>query len=63
MAALERFYFVLFCFNLLCFIVLYSIFYFKNGVPAGDIEASASGGWVESVCMLRARWEAFGAEA
>jgi hypothetical protein len=47
-AALERFYFVfvLVLFILLSFIVLilYSIFYFKNGVPAGGIEASASGG-------------------
>jgi hypothetical protein len=59
-AALERFYFVFVfvfvSFILLCFIVLilYSICYFKNGVPAGGIEASASGGgWSPCACCER----------
>lgn len=49
-AALERFYFVFVLVLVLCILlsfivlILYSIFYFKNGVPAGGIEASASGG-------------------
>jgi hypothetical protein len=59
-AALKRLYFVFVLvfvlFILLCFIVLilYSICYFKNGVPAGGIEASASGGgWSPCACCER----------